>query len=178
MKYCIIKITPEDLEGGVFSYIDITKENLLCVKNRLKEAVEAYNNIIQYAPVLLCSENGRGLYELMEDNSSEYPLFILNKETYGKHCLLNKLEELATEIAEGTGYLPHVDDLMKITVKVHYDMHGGMAGVDKAVYDCNITDKVKEIATELIHKGKKQYYQKHENNKGTTTEDGSGDCQG
>lgn len=46
MKYCIIKITPEDLEGGVFSYIDITKENLLCVKDRLKEAVEVYNNLI------------------------------------------------------------------------------------------------------------------------------------
>lgn len=95
MKYCIIKITPEDLEGGVFSYIDITKENLLCVKDRLKEAVEVYNNLIQYIPVLLCSENGRGLYELMEAGNKDCPFFILNKETYEKYCILNKLEELA-----------------------------------------------------------------------------------
>lgn len=86
MKYCIIKITPEDLEKGEFSYVDITKENLLCVKDRLKEAVE--------------------------------------------------------------------------------------------VYDRDITDKVKEIASELIHKSEKQHCQKNENNKGTITEDGSGDCQG
>lgn len=105
MKYCIIKITPEDLEKGKSSYVDITKENLLCVKDRLKEAVEVYNNLIQYAPVLLCSENGRGLYELMEANDKDYPFFILNKETYKKYCILNKLEELAVEIAEDTGYL-------------------------------------------------------------------------
>lgn len=40
------------------------------------------------------------------------------------------------------------------------------------------TDKVKEIASELIHKLEKQHCQKNENNKGTITEDGSGDCQG
>lgn len=177
MKYCIIKITPEDPEKGKFSYTDITKENLLCVKDRLKEAVEAYNNLIQYTPVLLCSENGRGLYELTENNDKDYPSFILNKETYRKYCILNKLEELAAEIAEDTGYLAGIDDLVKVVIKVQYGMHKTI-DPGKAVYDRDITDKVKEIASELIHKSEKQYCQKNENNKGTITEDGSGDCQG
>lgn len=177
MKYCIIKITPEDLEGGEFSYIDITKENLLCVKDRLKEAVEVYNNLIQYIPVLLCSENGRGLYELMEAGNKDCPFFILNKETYEKYCILNKLEELAIEITEDTGYLVGVDNLWGAIVKVQYDMHKTI-DPGKAVYDRDITDKVKEIASELIHKSEKQHCQKNENNKGTITEDGSGDCQG
>lgn len=177
MKYCIIKITPEDLEGGVFSYINITKENLLCVKDRLKEAVEVYNNLIQYIPVLLCSENGRGLYELMEDDDKDYPFFILNKETYEKYCILNKLEELAIEIAKDTGYLVGINDLVKVVIKVQYDMHKTI-DPGKTVYDRDITDKVKEIVSELIHKSEKQHYQKNENNKGTITEDGSGDCQG
>lgn len=177
MKYCIIKITPEDLEGGEFGYIGITKENLLCVKDRLKEAVEVYNNLIQYVPVLLCSENGRGLYELMEADDKDYPSFILNKETYKKYCILNKLEELAVEISEDTGYLIGVDDLWKVVVKVQYDMHETI-DPGKAVYDRDTTDKVKETAIELIHKSEKQHYQKNENNKGTITEDGSGDCQG
>lgn len=177
MKYCIIKITPEDLEKGEFSYVDITKENLPCVKDRLKEAVEAYNNLIQYVPVLLCSENGRGLYELMEANDKDYPSFILNKETYEKYCILNKLEELAVEIAEDTGYLVGIDDLVKVVIKVQYDMHKTI-DPGKAVYDRDITDKVKEIASELIHKSERQRCQKNENNKGTITEDGSGDCQG
>lgn len=177
MKYCIIKITPEDLEKGEFYYVDITKENLLCIKDRLKEAVEAYNNLIQYAPVLLCSENGRGLYELMEDDDKGYPSFILNKETYEKYCILNKLEELAVEIAEDTGYLVGIDDLAKVVIKVQYDMHKTI-DLGKAVYDRDITDKIKEIASELIHKSEKQHCQKNENNKGTITEDGSGDCQG
>lgn len=177
MKYCIIKITPKDLEGGEFNYVDITKENLLCIKDRLKEAVEAYNNLIQYVPVLLCSEYGRGLYELLEDHDNDCPFFILNKETYEKHYVLNKLEELAVEIAEDSGYLVKIDDLMKVVVKVQLDMHK-TADPGKAVYDQDITDKAKEIATEIIHKSEKQYCQKNENNKGTTTEDGSGDCQG
>lgn len=63
MKYCIIKITSEDMEGGEFSYIDITKENLLCVKDRLKEAVEVYNNLIQYIPVLLLTDISQILYK-------------------------------------------------------------------------------------------------------------------
>lgn len=177
MKYCIIKITPEDLEKGKSSYVDITKENLLCVKDRLKEAVEVYNNLIQYVPVLLCSENGRGLYELMEANDKDYPSFILNKETYKEYCILNKLEELAVEISEDTGYLIGIDDLWKVVVKVQYDMHKTI-DPGKAVYDRDITDKVKEIASELIHKSERQRCQKNENNKGTITEDGSGDCQG
>lgn len=177
MKYCIIKITPENLEKGEFSYVDITKENLLCVKDRLKEAVEAYNNLIQYAPVLLCSENGRRLYELIGADDKGYPSFILNKETYEKYCILNKLEELAVEIAEDTGHLVGIDDLAKGVIKVQYDMHKTI-DLGKAVYDRDITDKVKEIASELIHKLEKQHCQKNENNKGTITEDGSGDCQG
>lgn len=177
MKYCIIKITSEDLEKGEFSYVDITKENLLCVKDRLKEAVEVYNNLIQYIPVLLCSENGRGLYELMEDDDKDYPFFILNKETYEKYYILNKLEELAVEIAEDTGYLVGINDLVKVVIKVQYDMHKTIDS-GKTVYGRDITDKVKEIASELIHKSEKQHCQKNENNKGTITEDGSGDCQG
>lgn len=159
MKYCIIKITPEDLEKGKSSYVDITKENLLCVKDRLKEAVEVYNNLIQYVPVLLCSENGRGLYELMEANDKDYPSFILNKEAYKKYCILNKLEELAVEIAEDTGYLVGVYTLVKVVIKVQCDMHKTI-DPGKAVYDRDITDKVKEIASELIHKSERQRYQK------------------
>lgn len=155
MKYCIIKTTPEDLEKGKSSYVDITKENLLCVKDRLKEAVEVYNNLIQYVPVLLCSENGRGLYELMEANDKDYPSFILNKETYKKHCILNKLEELAVEIAEDTGYLVGIYTLVKVVIKVQCDMHKTI-DPGKAVYDRDITDKVKEISSELIHKSERQ----------------------
>lgn len=159
MKYCIIKITPEDLEKGKSSYVDITKENLLYVKDRLKEAVEVYNNLIQYVPVLLCSENGRGLYELMEANDKDYPSFILNKETYKKHCILNKLEELAVEIAEDTGYLVGVYTLVKVVIKVQCDMHKTI-DPGKAVYDRDITDKVKEMASELIHKSERRRCQK------------------
>ncbi len=177
MKYCIIKITLEDLKIGEFGYMDITKENLLCVKDRLKEAVEAYNNLIQYAPVLLCSENGRGLYELIEDNDNYYPFFILNKETYEKHCIFNKLEELAVEIAEDTNCLVRVDNLIGVVAKVLSSMHKTI-DLGEAIYDPDITNRVKGITVELIHKSEKQHCQKNENNKGTITEDGSGDCQG
>lgn len=176
MKYCIIKITPEDLERGAFGYIDITKENLLCVKDRLKEGVEAYNNIIQYTPVLLCSENGRGLYELMKIDNKDYPFFILDKETYEKHCIFNKLEELAVEIAEDTGYLVWIDDLMEVVAKVLLSMCKSI-DLSEAIYDPDIINRVKGIVVESIHKSEKQHCQKNENNKGTITEDGSGDCQ-